>query len=108
MPATIPNLWPHDFGQEEKLAPVAILRQQGAALGELTQNIIVGRVVTSGNPSGFLHQFLLFCSALGGYQIEIFRVPYNMIKAELYYTNFWPSQTLIYTSPPLKYENQAK
>jgi hypothetical protein len=77
MPATVANLWPPDFGQEEKLAPVAVLRQQGTALGERTQNIIVGRVFTTGNSAGFRHQFVLYCPPLG-YQIEIFAVEHSL------------------------------
>lgn len=77
MPATMPDLWPPDFGQEESLAPVAILRQQGAALGERTHNIIVGRVNTTGNPEGFCHAFKLYCPPLG-YEIQILQVEHSL------------------------------
>src|SRR5207245_10794398 len=77
MPATVPNLWPPDFGQEETLAPVAILRQQGSALGERTQNIVVGRVNTYGTPEGFRHDFLLVCSPLA-YSIHLFMVEHSL------------------------------
>jgi hypothetical protein len=77
MPAVVRNLWPNDFGQEETLAPVAILRQQGNALGERTQNIIIGRVNTHGNAVTFLHDFILFCPPLA-YQVPILRVQHQL------------------------------
>jgi hypothetical protein len=71
------SLWPADFGEVEQLTPVAILRQQGAALGELTKNIVVGRVETAGGPDGFDQRFWLFCGPLG-YQLPLLQVRHNI------------------------------
>lgn len=96
MPTTVPDLWPPDFGVEEKLAPVAILRQQGAALGERTQNIVVGRVNTQGNPQGFTHEFILYCPPLG-YQIRILDVEHSL--------DFYPAKITPVGQPALAAAN---
>jgi hypothetical protein len=71
------NLWPTDFGQEQQLAPVAILREQATALGERTQNIVVGRVNTMATALGFRHVFSVYCAPLG-YQQELFSVDHQV------------------------------
>jgi hypothetical protein len=73
MSAIAKNLWPSDFGQEQQLAPVAILRAQATALGERTQNIVVGRVRTVATAVGFRHVFSVYCAPLG-YQQDLLRV----------------------------------
>jgi hypothetical protein len=87
------NLWPTDFGQEETLSPVAILRQQGLALGERTQNIVVGRVATFGITNGFRHILYLFCAPLA-YQIELLTVEHSI--------DFYPAKITVFgeASPP--------
>ncbi len=64
MPETVTSLWPADFGEIPVQTPVAILRQQGLALGQQTQNIVVGRVNTTSTGDGFRHVFQLYCSPL--------------------------------------------
>jgi hypothetical protein len=60
------NLWPIDFGEIPEKTPVAILREQGRALGERTSNIVVGRVETERTgDEKFAHVFTLYCSPLG-------------------------------------------
>ena len=76
MADTIQNLWPTDFPKTDVLTPVAILRQQGAALGERTKNIVVGRVVTMPSENGFAHTFKLYCSPLG-YSRDLFVVQHD-------------------------------
>jgi hypothetical protein len=70
MPDTVPSLWPSEFGDIAVLTPVAILRQQGTALGQQTQNIVVGRVNTRPAAVGFRHAFLLYCAPLA-YEAEL-------------------------------------
>jgi hypothetical protein len=77
MPHTITSLWPVDFGEIPELTPVAILRQQGAALGQQTQNIVVGRVYTHATADGFRQQFVLYCSPLA-YQIDLLFVDHGI------------------------------
>jgi hypothetical protein len=80
MAETIPSLWPTDFGEPPVLTPVAILRQQGIALGQQTQNIVVGRVSTGPSEGGFRQHFLLYCSPLA-YETELLAVDHGI---ELY------------------------
>ncbi len=73
MPQTIPDLWPAEFGEMAILMPVAILRQQAAALGHKTQHIVRGVVQTQADGDEFRHTFSLYCDPLG-YSIALFHV----------------------------------
>lgn len=59
--ATIPDLWPEDFGVKDKQPlPSAILRQQGYRLGERTRDAVFGEVEsTQESPGRFLHTLWL-------------------------------------------------
>jgi hypothetical protein len=67
MPGTSENLWPTQFVEVAVPTPIAILRQQGTALGEMTKNIVLGRAHTEGGsePGGFRQVFELYCPPLG-------------------------------------------
>lgn len=82
-----PDLWPPDFGALTLLTPVAILRQQGAALGEHTKNIVRGIVETDGVDGNFVQKFHLYCSPLG-YKTLLLDVRHGI---ELY-----PAEVLVY------------
>src|SRR4051812_18865577 len=71
------SLWPVDFGEPVVLTPLAILRQQGAALGEQTKNIVIGRVTTTGNGAEFVQVFSVYCAPLG-YQARLFSVKHGI------------------------------
>lgn len=73
----INSLWPTDFGEVPVLTPVAILRQQGGALGQQTQNIVIGRVETSGDGQLFYQNFSLYCPPLG-YQVLLLQVRHGI------------------------------
>lgn len=99
--AAIPDLWPADIEQSEITPPVAILREQAAALGKKTGYLLEGRVDTSvtqgpagarfvqmsrealgltraGNdPRLFLHRFLVVAPALDGYAYELFWIEHG-------------------------------
>jgi hypothetical protein len=82
------DLWPPEFGNVKEKTPVAILREQGQALGERMKNIVVGRVETraAGEKEQKLqHLFYVYCAPLsfrtlllyvihdiGLYPVEIF------------------------------------
>ena len=55
-------------------------KEQAAALGQITQNIVVGRVETVGGPDGFDQRFYLYCPPLG-YQLPLLQVRHRI---ELY------------------------
>ncbi len=71
------SLWPTDFGEQVLLTPIAVLRQQGAALGEQTKNIVVGRVQTTGDAATFYQTFAVYCAPLG-YQTPLFQVRHGI------------------------------
>jgi hypothetical protein len=77
MPETVPSLWPPEFDEIPVQTPVAILRQQASALGQKTQNIVVGRVSTYAAGEGFHHPFHLYCAPLG-YQVELLAVDHGI------------------------------
>lgn len=82
------SLWPTDFGNLEVMTPIGILRQQGAALGEQTKNILVGRVKTHGNQQSFSHEFYLYCPPLG-YDVLLLNVSH---KIDLYPADVWMAE----------------
>ncbi len=65
MTNTIPDLWPPAVFTPAVATPIAILRRQGEALGEHTQNFVFGEVVTlpethsADQVMGFNHFFKL-------------------------------------------------
>jgi hypothetical protein len=72
------SLWPTDFGeQSDLLTPLAILRQQGAMLGEKTKNIVLGRVSTQSEGETFVQRFSIQCAPLG-YQTELIAVKHGI------------------------------
>jgi hypothetical protein len=75
----IQNLWPTDFGEVKQKTPVSILREQGRALAERTENIVVGRVESGAGQGGdqFKHYFYLYCPPLG-YQIGLLYVEHGI------------------------------
>jgi hypothetical protein len=78
------DLWPKDIKGESGLkAPVAILREQGALLGERTKNIVIGEVRPVNLPTGlnlrlthpFSYDFCIKGTALG-YSYSLFFISY--------------------------------
>lgn len=58
--ATIPDLWPTDFGVGSEPTPSTILRQQGYILGERTKDVVYGEVEWKQEELGkFRHTFYL-------------------------------------------------
>jgi hypothetical protein len=77
MSATVPNLWPDDFGTTSVTPPIAILRQQAGQLGKLTRNLVVAEVRTSQplSDSAFIeHVFELVAPALYHYRFGLFTI----------------------------------
>jgi len=75
------NLWPEDIAVTGQVPPVAILKEQGALLGQRTQNLVVGRV-SAADPDGpdseqdFCYEFELLAPALG-YRYQLFKVQHG-------------------------------
>jgi hypothetical protein len=72
------NLWPTDFGEVAQKTPVAILREQGQALGERTANVVVGSVSPRrADNDEFEYDFNLYSAPLG-YNTWLFRIQHGI------------------------------
>jgi hypothetical protein len=100
MPATKNSLWPESFGEVALLTPVAILREQGVALGEQTKNIVVGRVHTAGEEQQFYQNFELYCAPLG-YRVHLLQVRHtiDLYPATIFVTGEAPDASLSASTP---------
>ena len=73
------DLWPADFAILSDKPPIAILREQAAALGRRTQNVLEGEVRTDTTPNGsFRHRFFIKSPALDGYRYLLFVVKHEV------------------------------
>jgi len=80
--ATIPDFW-GEIAPAEVRTPAAILREQAAALGPKTRNLIEAQVVTHASQSGdIVHNFNLVVPALDDYTYQLFRIRHA--AADLY------------------------
>lgn len=78
------DLWPADLGsQPADKAPLVILREQAAKLGEKTGNVVEAQVTVHPDPDGKSLDIRLtvIAPALGGYEYVLLRV---IQPAELY------------------------
>jgi hypothetical protein len=77
MEGASPDLWP-DLEQLQVVPPVAILREQAAALGKKTNCLLGGRVDTSITPAGrFKHSFYIVAPALDNYTYNLFWIEHD-------------------------------
>jgi hypothetical protein len=66
------DLWPDDIGQSDLVTPVSILREQAAALGPKTGNLVTAEVdSTSSDGQYFNYSFTLVAPALR-YRYQLF------------------------------------
>lgn len=73
------NLWGELPGVEGFLVPAAILREQAAKLGELTDNILEGKVVQSQTPDGrLIYELQIVAPALHHYRYTLLRVVHGV------------------------------
>jgi hypothetical protein len=76
------DLWPQDIAAAADLsAPVGILREQAFLLGQRTNNIVEGEVLTRGKHDEFTHEFYLVAPAFEHYRYLLLSVTH---KAEMY------------------------
>jgi len=78
MADTIPDLWP-DIEQSKVVPPVAILREQAAALGNKTGHLLEGRVITRTDEDGnyIYHTFYVVAPALDNYSYNLFSISHG-------------------------------
>jgi hypothetical protein len=78
------DLWPLHIVAEKIMAPVVILKEQAALLGEKTGNQVVAEVRTSSEDSWFYLSFYLVAPALDNYKFRLFRVRHQIALYPLY------------------------
>ena len=77
MATAIPDLWP-DLEQSQIVPPVAILREQAAALGKKTNYLLTGRVDTRILlDGGFRHTFHVVAPTLDDYSFDLFWIEHG-------------------------------
>lgn len=77
MAETIPDLWP-ELEQSQVVPPIAILREQAAALGRKTNYLLEGRVETiTVSGDRFAHSFYVVAPALGDYTYKLFTIEHG-------------------------------
>lgn len=77
MADAIPDLWP-DLEQSQVIPPIAILREQAAALGKKTNYLLQGRVDTRTVRGGrFVHSFYIVAPTLDDYTYELFSIEHG-------------------------------
>ena len=74
------DLWPEVIKYTDMKAPVNILKEQAALLGNKTQNIVTAKVSPFDTPgeSPFVYSFLIVATALGNYHYELFKIEYDI------------------------------
>lgn len=81
MANAIPDLWP-DIEQSNVVPPLAILREQAAALGNKTGHLLEGEVKTRIDEAGSLiHSFYVVAPTLDNYSYRLFFMSHG---ADLY------------------------
>ena len=77
MANAIPDLWP-DIEQSKDVLPVAILREQAAALGKKTGHLLEGRVNTRTDEDGnFNHSFYVVAPTLDNYSYRLISITHG-------------------------------
>jgi hypothetical protein len=78
------NLWPDELDKIEIKAPVAILREQAALLGQKTKNLVKAAVERldanafwPGPSKPFNYRFVIVAPALGGYRFRLFDISHD-------------------------------
>jgi hypothetical protein len=67
------DYWPDDLGSSDIVTPVTILREQAAALGKKTHNIVEARVRSEGG-ADFVHYLELVVPAMNSYRYLLAQV----------------------------------
>ncbi len=82
METQVRDFWPANLAIIDVLAPVGILREQAALLGQKTKNLVEAEVTTSTHHDGtIMLQFYLVVPAMDHYRYRLFSVNHG---AELY------------------------
>ena len=91
--ATVPDFW-GEIAQTEVRTPVAILREQAAALGPKTKHLVEAQVVTRPHQSEISHSFDLVVPALEDYTYQLFRIRHDAVSLYPVWVNDFPELSL--------------
>lgn len=75
------NLWPEDIAVTDAVAPVVILKEQAALLGQQTQNLVEARVYPGQSRYSeypFVYYFELVAPALENYRYRLFEISHGV------------------------------
>jgi len=78
MTSSVVSLWPDDLGVAEKRAPVAILREQAALLGDRTNGLVLARVDGRSRGPLFVYDFYLVVPCLDHYRFLLFNIRHQI------------------------------
>jgi hypothetical protein len=81
MATAIPDLWPADIFTAPQATPIAVLRQQGEALGARTHNFVHGELETTPRDGGkaFTHTFHISAPLLR-YRVPLLNVEQRQLQ----------------------------
>jgi hypothetical protein len=71
------SLWPDDIGETNLVTPVSIMREQAAALGPRTGNLVTADVRTRSQGAVIVHAFFLEAPAMS-YSYEVFEANHRI------------------------------
>lgn len=71
------DLWPDNIADSNLVTPATILKEQAAALGNRTQQLLKGEVVTQPSGTGFVHRFNLVAPTMN-YRYELFHLTHGI------------------------------
>lgn len=82
------DLWREDIGLMTPKAPVAVLQEQAALLGQKTQNVVQAKVSPQrgGGISSFSYSFNIVAVGVGAYTYRLFTIYHDI---ELYPVEFY-------------------
>lgn len=84
------DLWPEDFGVPDFVPPISILREQAAALGAKTKNIVEAEVDTMLENGKFHHRLYIRTAAAGDYKYLLLMVEQEVAPYPL--RVFWSNE----------------
>jgi len=71
------DLWPENIQETSMVTPVSILKEQGALLGEKTNQLLKGEVISAPFGNGFVHRFCVVAPTMS-YRYDLFQLTHGI------------------------------
>lgn len=71
------DLWPENIQETSMVTPVSILKEQGALLGEKTNQLLKGEVISAPLGNVFVHRFCIVAPTMS-YKYELFQLSHGV------------------------------